>query len=312
MTKPQPRSFAADFRQFFLRGLAIVLPTVLTIWILVAVYRFVDVNIAEPINGGVKELILNTVSWPQPAEEDFLEVERNLSPKELAAYEASGRDRAAIRSQARREALNDRWEALSIGGWTVANLFGLVVAVVLIYMIGLVLGSFIGRRLYARGEEMFRRVPIIKQVYPYVKQVTDFLVGEGDASKPMFNKVVAVEYPRKGIWSVGLLTGETMQTIEDHAAEPCVTVFVPSSPTPFTGYVITVPRKDTVDLPVTIEQAIRFTVSGGVIIPEGQVIGASATVEGKPAGRSASLPPPAGRSLKESAGDVDRSGNANP
>ena len=71
------------------------------------------------------------------------------------------------------------------------------------------------------------------------------------------------------------MTGDTMRTIQDHAGQDCITVFVPSSPTPFTGYVITVPKTDTIDLPVTVEQALRFTVSGGVIIPPTEVIKAS-------------------------------------
>ena len=90
--------------------------------------------------------------------------------------------------------------------------------------------------------------------------------------KVSFNRVVAVEYPRKGLWSVGLVTGNTMQTIQREAEGSCLTVFIPSSPTPFTGYVITVPEKDTIDLSVTIEEALRFTVSGGVIVPDAQVI----------------------------------------
>ena len=123
---------------------------------------------------------------------------------------------------------------------------------------------------------MLHRVPVFRAVYPYVKQVTDFLVGSGEP-KTHFSDVVAVEYPRKGLWSVGLVTGDTMATIQDQADQSCITVFVPSSPTPFTGYVITVPKDDTIDLPITIDQALRFTVSGGVIIPPSQVIAGGPT-----------------------------------
>jgi len=115
-------------------------------------------------------------------------------------------------------------------------------------------------------------VPLVKQVYPSVKQVTDFLVGGSDDQKMSFNRVVAVEYPRKGLWSIGLVTGSTMQSIQDRTGRACMTIFVPSSPTPFTGYVIIVPREDTIDLSVTIEEALRFTISGGVVIPPSQQI----------------------------------------
>jgi uncharacterized membrane protein len=119
-----------------------------------------------------------------------------------------------------------------------------------------------------------------------VKQVTDFIFAGNDDDKLKFNRVVAVEYPRKGLWSVGLVTGDTMQLIQDRAGQSCVTVFVPSSPTPFTGYVITVPKQDTIDLGITIEEALRFAISGGVIVPDSQriaiVSGEARVLEEKP------------------------------
>jgi uncharacterized membrane protein len=89
-----------------------------------------------------------------------------------------------------------------------------------------------------------------------------------------------VEYPRKGIWSVGFLTGDPLQSIQQKIPDS-VTIFIPSSPTPFTGYTITVPRKDTIDLPMTVEEAIRFAVSGGVLVPDHQAITSKSGVPAK-------------------------------
>jgi uncharacterized membrane protein len=111
-------------------------------------------------------------------------------------------------------------------------------------------------------------VPVIRKVYPYIKQLVDFLISDED--KPKFSRVVAVEYPRKGIWSVGFMTGGSLQSIETQLPDS-ITVFIPSSPTPFTGYTITVQRKDSIDLPITVEEAIRFAVSGGVLVPDHQM-----------------------------------------
>jgi uncharacterized membrane protein len=86
---------------------------------------------------------------------------------------------------------------------------------------------------------------------------------------------VAVEYPRKGLWSLGLVTGSTLRSIQERAGVPCVTVFVPSAPTPFTGWVIIVPVEDTIELPISIDDALRFAVSGGVIVPPTQVVEAA-------------------------------------
>jgi hypothetical protein len=81
--------------------------------------------------------------------------------------------------------------------------------------------------------------------------------------------VVLVQYPRKGIWTIGLHTGGAIRKIDDMIGE-CVTVFIPSSPTPFTGYTIIVPKEDVIDAPLTIDEALRFVVSGGVLVPEHQ------------------------------------------
>ena len=299
--EPRPKKTFSHFRTFFLRGLAILLPTVLTIWILMAAYQFVQERIADPINQGIRKLVILTSPWPQADKTDYNWAEAQLqdNPK-LADKKAEwksledeykviygdkwtpdsefrkGKLKMFVSPLARERALTRWWNSVRIGGWVVMDLNGLIVAVVLIYLVGRLVGSFIGRRMYSRGEELLQRVPLFKQVYPYVKQVTDFLFGD-EKSKFPFSNVVAVQYPRTGLWSVGLVTGETMRVIQDQEQQECITVFVPSSPTPFTGYVITVPRSDTINLPITIDEALRFAVSGGVIIPPSQRIQAAKT-----------------------------------
>jgi uncharacterized membrane protein len=110
------------------------------------------------------------------------------------------------------------------------------------------------------------RTPFLRQIYPYVKQITDFILTQ-EEKKKMFSKVVAVEYPRKGMWSMAMVTGSGLKKIADHTEKECVTVLIPSSPTPFTGYVVTVPKEEIIELDMTIEEALRFAVSGGVIAP---------------------------------------------
>ena len=259
----------SNFRRFFLRGLGILLPSVLTLWILVAVYNFVDQKIAAPINRGVQELVLWSTPWPYAddlTDSELQQLESELNSQQRKDLKAASDRTAWLEYYARREELRQWWNRSSIGGWAVLDLIGLLIAVVLIYGVGLMVGSYIGHYTFRRGEELLRRVPVFRQVYPYVKQVTDFLVGD-TTGKIQFNRVVAVQYPRKGLWSVGLVTGETMPRIESKADRKCITVFIPSSPTPFTGYVITVPVEDTIELNISIDQALRFTVSGGVILP---------------------------------------------
>lgn len=267
---PDPKARSkTGFRHFFLRGLAIVLPSVLTLWIVFVTYQFVQVRIAAPINSGVRSLFLAVSPLPVVVEEELIAEQHRL--REGIDPQAARRsvDRRWVVQEIRRQKVESFWRSYAFP----LDLIGLALAVVMIYLAGAGLGSFIGRRLYLRGEEYFHRLPLIKHVYPSVKQVTEFLVGPADEEGPErinFSRVVAVEYPRKGIWSVGLVTGPTMIRIQERAGRPCVTVFIPSSPTPFTGYVITVPEDDTIDLPISIEQALRFCVSGGVLLPPQQ------------------------------------------
>jgi uncharacterized membrane protein len=113
-------------------------------------------------------------------------------------------------------------------------------------------------------ERALMNAPLVKKVYPYIKQVTDFLLTKKDLS---FSKVVAFEYPRKGTWSVGLVTGSGLKKVTQLKTTEFLTVFVPTSPTPFTGYVILVPKNETIELDMSIEEALRFVISGGVITP---------------------------------------------
>jgi uncharacterized membrane protein len=278
-TKP---TFLQDFRHFFVRGLAILLPTVITIWLLVAVYRFVDVKFAAPLNTAVQQLVLLT-PWPKPQPADYLYAQDHLTPQQqadLSALSQSERQRlgpqwtpqaedqlrrAWLQTPARQVALERVWSAVSIGGWAVMDLIGLVIAIVLIYSAGAIVTSLLGRQLYQRGERLLERVPLIRRVYPSIKQVTDFFFGQ--EKRLQFNRVVAVQYPRKDLWSIALVTGAPQDPANPQPE--FLTLFVPSSPTPFTGYVIIAPKADTIELPISIEEAMRFLVSGGLVQPQG-------------------------------------------
>jgi uncharacterized membrane protein len=146
------------------------------------------------------------------------------------------------------------------------SIAGFVMALVAVCVLGALLASYVGRSLWRTVEKFIMNTPFLRKVFPYVKQVTDFLLTSEDQKK-LFSRVVAVEYPRKGIWSVGFVTGSGLQEVVNTVRREFLTVIIPTSPTPFTGFVITVPKKQTIDLDMTIEEAFRFIVSGGVITP---------------------------------------------
>lgn len=263
----------SDFRVFFLRGLAIVLPSVITLALIFWAYNFLDKSIAQPINSATRWTVIQTV--PRIFKPDNLPNWYLVPPEKIELLQESRRATgapqlsvAAAEARLRHQKLSEIWNH----HWYLEAI-GFIIALVLVYLAGVLLGNYIGRRVYARVEGAFVRLPGIKQVYPNVKQITDFLIGGGDSGAgglPKASKVVLVEYPRKGIWTVGLMTGYTMEKIEALIGRPSVTIFIPSSPTPFTGYTITVPADEVTELPITLDEAIRFVVSGGVLVPPRQ------------------------------------------
>ena len=134
-------------------------------------------------------------------------------------------------------------------------------------MIGDRLASDVGRTLWHIFEKALMRMPILKKVYPHIKQVTEFFLTK---EKLAFTRVVAFEYPRKGTWSIGMVTGSGLKKLAQEKKRDFLTIFLPTSPTPFTGYIILVPKEEVIDLNITIEEALRFTISGGVITPTEQ------------------------------------------
>ena len=146
------------------------------------------------------------------------------------------------------------------------SIAGFILAVVGVCVLGALLASYVGRSFWRTIEKFIMNTPILRNVFPYVKQVTDFLLTNEEQRK-LFSRVVAVEYPRKGIWSVGFVTGSGLEKVVNTVKREFLTVIIPTSPTPFTGFVITVQKKQTIDLDMTVEEALRFIVSGGVITP---------------------------------------------
>jgi uncharacterized membrane protein len=142
--------------------------------------------------------------------------------------------------------------------------------VLLLYLLGRFIAAGIGRLVVNLFERLIHQLPLIRNVYSSVKQVSDFFFAEREVE---YTKVVAVEYPRKGIWSLGLVTGESMLDIRSAANEPVLSLLIPTSPMPMTGYTITVLKSETIDLNISIDQAFQFIVSCGVVVPPSQIVG---------------------------------------
>jgi uncharacterized membrane protein len=220
---------AGRFKTYFLRGLAVLLPTVVTIGIFVWGYTFIQKYIGVHINEKIVSLHMLVKGY-------------------------------ALTNEPVREDLAKFW----VDGW--GSIAGFMVALIIVFIVGALLANVVGKTLWRIIENFIMNTPFLRRIYPYVKQVTDFLLTQDD-QKTLFKRVVAVEYPRKGIWSIGFVTGSGLEKVVGGTAKELLTVLVPTSPTPFTGFVVIVPREQTIELNMTIEEAFRFTVSGGVVKP---------------------------------------------
>jgi len=221
------------FRVYFLRGLAVLLPTILTIWIFFWGYKFIQENISVYVNRGIVWLVM-FLQGDQPY----------LTQEEMVKF----------------------W----VYGW--GSIAGFLIALIAVCIVGAMLASVVGKTLWRMIEKFIMNTPFLRQVYPYVKQITDFLLTQ-EEQKKLFSRVVAVEYPRQGIWSMGLVTGSGLKKVSENVKKEFLTILIPTSPTPFTGFVIMVPKEQTIELDMTIEEAIRFAVSAGVIAPQSGKIG---------------------------------------
>jgi len=144
----------------------------------------------------------------------------------------------------------------------------LIITLILLYFLGRLMTARFGTWTVNKFETIILgRVPLVSNIYGSVKQVTDFVFTERTVE---YNRVVAVEYPRRGVWTLGFVTGESMREIAIVAQEPLVTVLIPTSPMPMTGFIINLPRKDVIDLNLTIDQAFQFCLSCGVLVPPHQ------------------------------------------
>ncbi|MGB8226356.1 MAG: DUF502 domain-containing protein [Sedimentisphaerales bacterium] len=249
-----------NFKTYFLRGLAALLPTILTVWLFVQLYLFIQHNISAHINRGVVRILVSAVPhYPYISDGDLSVYIKKNHPvvdgnPQMLAEKMNDPD---IKRAARIEKAESFWV---YGG---GQITGFVIVFLIIVFVGAFLASVIGRAIWRMFEHTLMKTPLLRAIYPYIKQVTDFFLA---SKKISFNKIVAVEFPRKGTWAIGMVTGPGLQKLAPEGTE-LLTVFVPTSPSPVTGFVLIVPKTEVVELDISIEEVLRFIISGGVISP---------------------------------------------
>lgn len=144
--------------------------------------------------------------------------------------------------------------------------FGLILSVLVILVTGVLAANIIGERLLRWWEGLLARIPIVRSIYSSVKQVSDtMLTSQGNA----FRKAVLVEFPQRGQWAIGLVVGAPGPAIDRHLHGEVLTVFVPTAPNPTSGYTIIVPQSEVKELDISVDDALKFIISLGVVTPAG-------------------------------------------
>ena len=142
---------------------------------------------------------------------------------------------------------------------------GLILIVLLIFVIGVLTQSFLGGKLVQLGEMIVDRIPVVRSIYTGAKQVVTTIA---EADTKAFRKVVLVEFPRKGIYSLGFITGYTEGEVQELTNAKLVNVFVPTTPNPTSGFLVFVANEEIIELTMTIEDGIKFIISVGIVTPE--------------------------------------------
>ena len=155
------------------------------------------------------------------------------------------------------------WRPEALLGFSIPGL-GLVLALGILLVSGLLAANFAGRRLVEIGDKIVTRIPLVNSIYFGAKQVAETLFSD---SSTAFKRVLLVEYPRKGIWSMCFQTSDATGEVQHRTAEDVICVFVPTTPNPTSGFLLFVPRQELVPLEMRVDEGLRMIISLGVAVP---------------------------------------------
>jgi uncharacterized membrane protein len=160
--------------------------------------------------------------------------------------------------------LPESWRPAALVGFNVPGV-GTLLTLLVIFITGLATHNFVGKQVLHAWELLLNRIPVVNSIYTSVKQVSDTLFS---SSGNAFRKALLVEYPRKGSWTIAFLTGVPGGDVRNHLHGEYVSIYVPTTPNPTSGFFLMVPKEDTVELDMSVEQALKYIVSMGVVSPE--------------------------------------------
>lgn len=141
---------------------------------------------------------------------------------------------------------------------------GVVVAVVFLTLVGSLTAGLLGRGLVRLSDRIMQRMPVVRNIHSALKQILETVLAQQSKA---FRQVVLLEYPRRGIWTLGFITGETAGEVQHVTEDDILNVFVPTTPNPTSGFLLFVPRSEALVLSMTVEEGIKMVISGGIVTP---------------------------------------------
>jgi uncharacterized membrane protein len=141
---------------------------------------------------------------------------------------------------------------------------GLIVLIVFITLVGWITAGFVGRVILRFSENLLSRMPVVRSVYGASKQILETVLQQQSNA---FRQAVLVEYPRRGIWAIAFITGRTEGEVQNLIADELINVFLPTTPNPTSGFLLFVPKQDMIVLDMSVEEAVKMVISGGIVTP---------------------------------------------
>lgn len=159
--------------------------------------------------------------------------------------------------------LPTEWQPRNLLGFHLPGL-GALLTLLIVFLTGLLTANFIGQRLVRWWEALLHRIPVVRSIYQSVKQISDTVFSP---SGQAFRQAVLVQYPRPDSWTIGFLTGTPGGEIVDHLGGAMVSLYVPTTPNPTSGFFLMVPKADVIELDMSVEDALKYLISMGVVAP---------------------------------------------
>ncbi|HPR05276.1 MAG TPA: DUF502 domain-containing protein [Denitromonas sp.] len=157
----------------------------------------------------------------------------------------------------------EHWQPKVLLGLDIPGI-GVVLTLLIILLTGLIGANVLGQRLVLVWEALLARIPVVKSIYSSVKQVSDTLFS---SSSHAFRKALLVQYPRQGAWTIAFLTGKPGGDAARHLSGDYISIYVPTTPNPTSGFFLMVPRADVIELEMSVDEALKYVISMGVVTP---------------------------------------------